>query len=216
MIGSTPERGAFAKTGMKAALLVVAGLFVGNLSARAPQGVNRPNLKHFDSISQKTWNVLWRVDKYGVDTNRSIFPSPYKTVYVHDNLLCTAGITRLENLLIGTGSTQAYDATHTRIGVGNGVGTAAAADTDLSAAAGSANRWFQLVDQTSTVSTNVLTVHATLATGDGNFVWNEFGVDQGTASGNAVTAPLLNHKTSAALGTKTTGSWAITLTITIT
>ena len=134
------------------------------------------------------------------------------------NLLVTAGLTRLMSLLNGAGG-QAATNTATRLGTGNGAGSAAVGDTDLGAAAGSANRWFQIADATfPSVATNVLTMKSTFATGDGNYAWNEWGLDIGTptvTSSATVNATLLNHKTSAALGTKTTGSWALTITITI-
>jgi hypothetical protein len=135
------------------------------------------------------------------------------------NLLTTNGINRMLNLTIAGGG-QALTNTATRLGTGNGVGTAAVGDTDLSAAAGSANRWFQVMDATfPSVATNVLTAKATWATGDGNYAWNEWGLDVGTptvTSGNTVAALLFNHKTSAALGTKTTGTWVLTVTVTVT
>lgn len=132
------------------------------------------------------------------------------------NLMLNAGINRMGSLLIGGGG-QAYDATHARIGAGNGSTAVAATDTDLSASAGSTNRWFQLVDGSfPTFATQVLTVKSTFASADGNFAWTEWGIDAGTASSNAVTAPLLNRKVPASsLGTKASGSsWAFTVTIT--
>ena len=137
---------------------------------------------------------------------------------VQGNLLTTAGLTRLTALLNGAGG-QALTNTATRLGVGNGVGTAAVGDTDLSAAAGSANRWFQVMDATyPSTAAGVLTAKATFASADGNFAWNEFGLDIGTptvTSSNAVGATLFNHKTSIAQGTKASGqTWAATATIT--
>jgi hypothetical protein len=142
----------------------------------------------------------------------------YKTSEVVGNLVCTAGWTRASNLLTNQGATQAMDATHTRIGVGNGAGTAAAGDTDLSASAGSTNRWFQLVTAAGTVSTNTLAFSATFASADGNFAWNEFGIDVGNTASSAVVASLLyNHKTSIAQGTKASGQvWTATATLTYT
>jgi hypothetical protein len=69
------------------------------------------------------------------------------------------------------------------------------------------------------VSAGVITFKSTFASADGNFAWNEWGIDVATAtvaSGTTVGACLLNHKTSAALGTKASGSsWAFTATITL-
>ena len=136
------------------------------------------------------------------------------------NLLVNVGIQRLEDLLIGAGG-QAYTNTYARLGTGNGSGTAAAGDTDLSAAAGSANRWFQAMLATfPSRSAQTLTFKSTFASADGNYAWNEWGIDQGGAgtstSGATVGAPLLNHKTSAAMGTKASGAaWDLTATLAI-
>lgn len=140
---------------------------------------------------------------------------PYSVTEVEGNVICTAGWTRIGNLLTNQGGTQAMDATHTRIGVGNGVGSASASDTDLGASAGSGNRWFQILDSAVTVSGATLTLVATVGGSDGNFAWNEFGIDVGnTASGATVASLLFNHKTSIAQGTKGSGQiWAITASV---
>lgn len=133
------------------------------------------------------------------------------------NLLTTAGLTRLTALLTATGSTQAITNTSARIGVGNSTTAANVADTDLGAAAGSSNRYFQPMDATyPTVSGGVVTLKATFGTSDGNFAWDEWGIDVGTptvAGGTTVAALLFNHKI-ASLGTKSSGSWAFTVTVT--
>jgi hypothetical protein len=160
------------------------------------------------------WRINWTVRKYAND-NQYVAGSPYEVNEVPGNLLTTAGITRLVSLLTAGGG-QAVTTTAARVGVGNGVGTAAIGDTDLSASAGSTNRWFQTC--TVTTPSNVLTLSATFASADGNFAWNEFGIDIGTptvTSGNTVNATLLNHKTSIAQGTKASGqTWTATATVT--
>ena len=146
---------------------------------------------------------------------RRLHVAPYLSTVVDGNLITNAGWTRLMNLLTNQGATQAYDATHTRIGVGNSNTAEAYTDTDLGAAAGSANRWFQLVSGAGTLGTRTLSWSATFGTSDGNFAWNEFGIDQGTASGNTVTAVFLNHKAGIAQGTKASGqTWTATATLT--
>src|SRR5213080_2767131 len=71
--------------------------------------------------------------------------TPYAVTHVESNLLTTAGLTRITSLITGAGG-QAATNTSARLGTGNGAGTAAVGDTDLSASAGSANRWFNIMD----------------------------------------------------------------------
>ena len=182
-----------------------------------------------------TWGIQWNVLKYdeaatawltrrlGRDPQYLDFRAekiiPFEVGTVERNLLTTAGLTRITSLIIGGGG-QALTNTSGRIGVGNGAGSAAIGDTDLGAAAGASNRYFQPFDATyPTVLAGVITAYATFASANGNFAWNEFGIDIGTptvAGGTTVNAVLLNHKTSIAQGTKTAGqSWTAQATITI-
>jgi hypothetical protein len=143
---------------------------------------------------------------------------PFEVIESPGNLLTTAGVTRAMSLILAAGG-QGATATSARIGVGNGAGTAVIGDTDLSASAGAGNRYFMPMDSTFPSSAaGVGTFRSTFATADGNFVWNEWCIDIGTptvAAGTTVSATLLNHKTSAALGTKTSGAWTLTATITL-
>lgn len=176
--------------------------------------------------------TLWRVDRWdaeatawaagrlgrqplGVDFGRLHIAS-YETTELLGNLITTNGWTRLSNLLTNQGATQALDATHTRIGAGDSNTAEAYGDTDLGAAAGSTHRWFQLVSGAGSLGTRTLAFAATFGTADGNFAWNEFGIDVGnTASGNTVAALLFNHKAGIAQGTKASGqTWTATATIT--
>jgi hypothetical protein len=154
-----------------------------------------------------------------------MYATPYDVVTSEGNLLTRLGLQRIGDRLIGTGSNQALDATHTRIGVGNGTTAAATTDTDLSAAAGSSNRQFVVVDSAPTrgtgASSGVYTFVATHTTGLSNFHWQEWGIDGGTANGTTVTSDtnttpgLFNHKVTD-LGTKTSASaWVFTVTCTI-
>lgn len=145
---------------------------------------------------------------------------------IDGNLLTRLGLARIGNLLIGaTGAaSQALNATHCRIGVGNDATAAATTQTDLSAASGSANRQFKLVDsitQGTGANSGVTTVIATFATGQANFAWAEWCIDGGTADGTTVTSEtastpgMINRKVASVL-TKTSSVVAVfTVTITI-
>lgn len=143
---------------------------------------------------------------------------PYLTTELVGNLITNAGWTRLMNLLTAQGGTQALSATAVRIGVGNSNTAEAYTDTDLGAAAGASNRFFQPVSGAGTLGTRTLQFSATFGTADGNFAWNEFGLDVGTptvTSGTTVNALLFNHKAGIAQGTKASGqTWTATATLT--
>lgn len=145
---------------------------------------------------------------------------PYSVTEVEGNLITNAGWTRLMSLLTATGSTQALSATAVRIGVGNSNTAEAYTDTDLNAAAGSSNRYFMTVGGAATLGTRTTAFTATFGSSDGNFAWNEFGIDVGTPSvsaGTTVNALLFNHKAGIAQGTKASGqTWAATATLTFT
>lgn len=187
-----------------------------------------------DAADSMRWRPVVTVEKYDDDQTawtarrsgvltpagadfEALGVKPYDVVEAAGNLLTTAGLQRLTNLLIGAGGTALTNTT-ARLGVGNSSTAAAVGQTDLQAAAGSANRWFQIMDATFPTAVNgVVTLKSTFATGDGNFVWAEWASDIGTAtvtSGNTVNATMLNRAVQA-LGTKASGSWVLTATITI-
>lgn len=152
----------------------------------------------------------------GTELIESVLPREH--LEVAGNLLTTAGLNRLTSLLIGAGG-QALTNTATRIGVGNSATAEAVGQTDLQAAAGAANRQFKVMDATYPQQANgVVTARSTFATGEANFVWAEWGLDIGTptvADGTTVNAVLLNRKVQA-MGTKASGSWVATATVTFT
>lgn len=125
------------------------------------------------------------------------------------NVLTTVGCTALWNGLKGSLAT-AFDNSNAYIGVGDSATAAQASDTDLLAAT---NKYRQVQDSSyPQVSGNQITFKITVATGNANFAWNEWGVFNASVAGT-----MLNRKAPAALGTKTSAaSWAFTVTITLT
>lgn len=177
--------------------------------------------------------TLWRVDRFDEDQVLALARKlgreptgdelaaafePYLTTEVVGNLITTNGWTRLCNLLTAQGGTQALSATAVRIGVGDSNTAEAYTDTDLGAAAGSTHRWFQPVSGAGSLGTRTLAFAASFASADGNFAWNEFGLDVGTptvTASNTVNALLFNHKAGIAQGTKASGQvWTATATLT--
>ena len=174
------------------------------------------------------WRVHLHIDKWTPaqvsyaqalgDTGARPVIAPAETLDVAGNLLTTAGLNRLTSLLIGAGG-QALTNTACRIGSGNSNTAAAVGQTDLQAAAGSSNRWFQPMDATYPQQANgVATFKATFGTADGNYVWSEWGIDVGAptmTAGSTVGALLMNRKVQA-MGEKVSGAiWTVTATVTV-
>ena len=158
-----------------------------------------------------SWNPHVRVDKWHRTEDFEAGLPADDFIEVDGNLLLNAGITRLLNLLIGSGAT-AFNTANTRIGVGDSATAATAAQTDLQAAT---NKYYKLVTSAPSVSGSVATFVAAFGSAVANFVWAEWGIDNGTADSATGVAPMLNRKV-AALGTKASGStWTFTVTITV-
>ena len=150
---------------------------------------------------------------------RSLKIDPYSvtTSLPHEhNLITTGGWDRVLSLAAGLGGATFGSAT-CRIWVGTGTAAASSGDVNLSAAtSGGTARFCNLVTGNGATSPGTavrrLSFTATFATGDANFVWAEWAIDNGgTGSGTgAVTTPLLCHAISAQ-GTKVSGqTWTAT------
>lgn len=146
--------------------------------------------------------------------------TPSAEAEAHGNLLTTAGLQRITNLIIASGA-QGLTATRTAVGVGATATAATVTDTALGANGGSA--WYQVVDGAPTAVNGVLTAVSTFNTTSGNFAWNEWcwAITNGAITPSATlasigtTPQIINHKI-ASLGTKVSGSvWVFTTTITL-
>jgi hypothetical protein len=147
---------------------------------------------------------------------------PNDETEVIGNLLTTAGLNRITNLIIGEGSLQAFDDSHAVVGVGNSTTAAAVGNTALGADGGSA--WYQAAGGGVSASNGTITAISTFASGDANFAWEEWCwvVVTGTitasntlASVGSTSEQMLNRKV-ASMGTKASGaSWVFTTTVTL-
>lgn len=194
------------------------------------------------SIDGIKWHAFARVIKYNPDTVAEITKElgheptgpdlrmleerhglkPDAEAVADGNLLTTAGLNRITNLIIGGGA--AFNNAQAIVGVGASSTAATTSDTILGGNGNSTTAWYQGADASNpTQSNGVITCNATYATGNGNFAWNEwcFAVGTGTITpGNALasvaTSPvMLNHKVQS-LGTKAAGStWTLQATITL-
>jgi hypothetical protein len=152
------------------------------------------------------------------------------------NILVNAGLTNIFSLWLGlTGAAvnplRDVAAGTSVVGVGSGAAAAATTDTTLQANGGSA--WFQAIDATSLAATtlNVVVATCTVASGNGNFSWQEWcwatgsgavtaGANGGTTAGSpfatGATWAMVNHKTNVNLGSKASGSaWVFSTSVVI-
>ena len=160
------------------------------------------------------WRVDWTVEKY--HENIADFEgsaqefyerfSPYETIEREGNLLLNEGIALLLDLLIGAGGTP-YNNANAQIGVGDSATAAAATQTDLQAAT---NKLFKGMDATFPSRTNqTVTWKATFGGAEANWAWNEWAIRNSAAAGID-----LNRRVES-LGTKVSGTWTITVTVTV-
>lgn len=154
-------------------------------------------------------------DFYGV--------KPYsETRHDNANLITNAGWAALLGGVAGATIGTKFSNAAGRIGVGTGTGPAQSSDTHLSGdtGSGSTTSYYQLVSAAPTIVTSsapaTLTFQATYGTTVANFAWNEFGIDNYSASSVTTvgtTSVFFNHGISTQ-GTKVSGQvWQMTVTI---
>lgn len=162
-----------------------------------------------------TWNAKYKLEKYHGD-----FPTeesrksaigvplvPYEVIEGEGNLLLDEGVDELFTLIGSSGGTK-YDNTNARIGVGNS--NAAAVKTQTGLQGGSTV--FKGMDATfpTVGASQKIIFKATFASGDGNFAWEEWTVD------NGATADLNLNRKVVALGTKVSGTtWVFTVEVSL-
>lgn len=166
-------------------------------------GLLEPQARHFDALGVK----------------------PYSVTHEEDcNLIVHAGWAVLLGGVAGTSITNKFSNIYGRIGVGTSSTAATAADTALGGDTGgsSTTSYYQLCGAGPTVTTTTapatMVFTASFGSGNANFAWNEFGIDNWNASGVTTTGlgvnnVFINHGISAQ-GTKASGqTWNMTATL---
>lgn len=131
---------------------------------------------------------------------------PYEVLEREGNIIVTAGIAVLLNLLKGDSDTVFSNA-NSYLGVGDSTTGTNVAQTDLQA---STNKLRKAMNATYPVdSAPTITFQSTFGSAEANFVWNEVGTFNGPSGSS-----MLNRVVQS-LGTKSSGSsWSLTETIT--
>lgn len=154
------------------------------------------------------WRAHVLLEKYDADEDlvRLGLVSPYEVIEREGNLLVNAGIALMLDKLIGAAGTV-FDATNAYLGVGDSATAAGATQTDLQAATNKLRRGMEATFPSRSAQT--MSWKASFATGDANWVWNEWGIFNASAGGT-----MLNRKVES-LGTKASGTWVLTADVTI-
>ncbi len=128
---------------------------------------------------------------------------PYETVVGDFNAMVDYGINALLLLLVGGGGT-AYNNANAYLGVGDSATAWNTTQTDLQAAT---NKIRKVMKATYPVTgTKKQTFQSDFATGDANWVWNEWGIFNAVSGATSI----LSRKVES-LGTKASGTWTLTV-----
>lgn len=161
------------------------------------------------------WRCHWKLEKFNWEGPVDELPAnlpPWEVLEGQGNLLMYGGASILWELLIGAGGTVFSNA-NAHIGVGDSSTAAAATQTDLQAVT---NKLRKAMDATYPIHVDGVTSPAasisfksSFSSSEANYVWAEWAVFNALAAGR-----MLNRKVEA-LGTKTGGAWALTVTLTL-
>jgi len=124
-----------------------------------------------------------------------------------ENIFLTTGINEIWKLVTGQ-SANTFNNAQAQIGIGDSATASAAGQTDLQA---STNKTYKAMNANypTVPSAGAVQFQATFASGDANYVWNEFVVKQGTSA-------ICIDRGVSTMGTKAAGtSWTATVTLSI-
>lgn len=156
------------------------------------------------------WYAHWRLVKRHDGES-----DPYEVVEGEGNLLVNNGATLLWQSLRGDAPT-AFSTSNSRLGVGDSNTAASTSQTDLQAATNKLRKvmdgGWPKVGVADGLSANQIQFQATFTSGEANFAWLEWGTFN-AASG--ATSMLNRAVPGGGLGTKSTGSWTLTTTLSL-
>jgi hypothetical protein len=155
---------------------------------------------------EQTWTELGLTQDQWDDFVLHHEIEPYDVVEVDGNLLVTAGLNLMLSLLTGQGG-SAFSSGNAHLGVGDSNTAAAVGQTDLQAATNK-TRAAMVGGYPTAPASGAVQFRSDFS--GANYVWNEWGTFNANSAGT-----MLNRKVEN-LGTKASGVWTLTVTITIT
>ena len=158
------------------------------------------------------WEVHWRVEKFLSKTFDDVLATgeqPYEVCSDVQNIILDTGANEMLKLIGGVAGATAFSAANAKIYVGSDSTAEAASQTGVIA---TTNKAYAGMDSGyPSVSGRTIVFRASFDDASANFAWNEAAITNGSGAG----AIAMNRKVSA-LGTKTTGTWTLQLTISLT
>ena len=162
------------------------------------------------------WLCRYKLSKYREDIEpyqsredefHQLF-KPYEVVEGEGNCLLNSGIDEIWDLVTGavSGADHIFDNSYAQIGIGDSDTAAAATQTDLQAASNKTYKGMETSYPTST--SQKATFKASFGDSDANYTWYEWVIKQSTS------AKCLNRKVEN-LGTKTSGTWTLEVSVTL-
>ena len=161
------------------------------------------------------WKCRYLLEKREGDINACNSPEercaflentkPYEVVEGEGNCLLNTGIDEMWDIITGD-SANHFNNTNAQIGVGDSNTAANATQTDLQAATNKTYKGMETGYPTST--SQKATFKASFGASEANYTWNEWVVKQATS------VKCLNRKVDA-LGTKSSGTWTLEVSITL-
>ena len=158
------------------------------------------------------WEVHWRAEKFLSKTFDEVLASgeqPYEVCSDVQNIILDTGANEMLKLIGGVSGATAFSAANAKIYVGSDSTAEAASQTGVIA---TTNKAYAAMDSGyPSVSGRTIVFRASFDDATANFAWNEAAITNGSGTG----AIAMNRKVSD-LGTKTTGTWTLQLTISLT
>lgn len=163
------------------------------------------------------WHCHTKLEKFNGDSTNP--EDLYEVIEVEGNALLFGGASALFHRLIGGTSITAFDNANTRLGVGDNSATQpAGAQQDLVGTnklrKGMEAGYPLHTDATGTTGGTSMAVRAVFGPTEANFVWNEWGIFNGTATTGG-SGRMLNRRVEA-MGTKVANTtWQLTVTVSL-
>lgn len=175
-----------------------------------------------DAHDAVMWRCLTELRKWNDPDDAAPFYRPEdELLVVPGNLLVYGGASIQWQTLIGNGVATAgqaltyFNNAQAAIGVGDSNTAAAAGQTNLVAATNKLRKGMDATYPLHTdgvvVAANTITFRSTFGNAEANFTWNEWGVFNSATDG---TGRMLNRAVQA-LGAKASGSWQLTVTLSL-